>query len=163
MAPRGLVFRRVIAAVLGLAVLGLPALQGRAPADGPCTSPANPVVAENCLPGSPASEWDVSGAGDPSIQGFATSFSIQPDETVHFKIATDATAYAIDIYRIGYYGGAGARHMTSLTPSASLPQTQPACLTDAPSGLVDCGNWAESASWALPATTVSGVYIAKLT
>ena len=104
----------------------------------------------------------MSGAGDPSIQGFTTSFSVQPGDTVHFKIATDATAYTIDIYRIGYYGGAGARHIASLTPSATLPQTQPACLTDDATGLVDCGNWAESASWAVPGTAVSGVYIAKL-
>ena len=47
-------------------------------------------------------------------------------------------------------------------PSASLPQTQPACLTDGATGLVDCGNWSESASWAVPADAVSGVYIAKL-
>ena len=48
-------------------------------------------------------------------------------------------------------------------PSASLPQTQPACLTDtAPTGLIDCGNWAVSASWTVPATAVSGMYIAHL-
>uniref|UniRef100_UPI000B12B984 DUF4082 domain-containing protein n=1 Tax=Azohydromonas lata TaxID=45677 RepID=UPI000B12B984 len=29
-----------------------------------CTNPANAIVAENCLTGSPASEWDISGAGD---------------------------------------------------------------------------------------------------
>ncbi len=56
----------------------------------------------------------------------------------------------------------GARHIASLTPSATLPQTQPACLTDDTTGLVDCGNWSESASWAVPGTAVSGVYIAKL-
>ena len=37
---------------------------------------ANPITAENCLPGNPASEWDISGAGDPSIQGFATDISV---------------------------------------------------------------------------------------
>ena len=162
MARRVLLFRRAIAAILGLALLGLPGFAGRASADDPCTSPANAVVAENCLPGSPASQWDVSGAGDPSIQGFTTSFSIQPGDTVHFKIATDAVAYTIDIYRIGYYGGAGARHVAQLTPSATLPQTQPACLSDGTTGLVDCGNWSESGSWSVPAAAVSGVYIARL-
>src|SRR6478672_1176570 len=93
MAARGLLFRRVVSAVLGLAMLGLPALGARAAASDPCTSPANAVVAENCLPGSPAAQWDVDGAGDPSIQGFTTSFSVQPGDTVHFKIATDAAAY----------------------------------------------------------------------
>ncbi len=29
-------------------------------------------------------------------------------------------------------------------------------------GLVDCGNWAVSASWAVPSDAVSGVYIAQL-
>ena len=38
----------------------------------------------------------------------------------------------------------------TVQPSASLPQTQPACLTDPTTELVDCGNWAVSASWAVP-------------
>jgi hypothetical protein len=46
----------------------------------PCDCPANEIVTENCLPGNPASEWDVSGAGDASIQGFATDISVNQDE-----------------------------------------------------------------------------------
>ncbi len=115
------------------------------------------------MPGAPASQWDVAGAGDDSIQGFATQFSIDVGQTVHFKVDTDAPAYTIDIYRMGYYGGDGARLIASFSPSAVLPQTQPACISDADTGLVDCGNWSESASWAVPADAVSGVYIAKLT
>src|SRR5262249_2575786 len=42
------------------------------------------------------------------------------------------------------------------------PQIQPAPITDGATGLVDCGNWAESASWAVPVDAVSGVYVAKL-
>ncbi|MEU0516475.1 DUF4082 domain-containing protein [Streptosporangium sp. NPDC006007] len=75
---------------------------------------------------------------------------------------TAATSYRIDIYRIGYYAGMGARKITTVNPSASLPQTQPACVNDAASQMVDCGNWAVSASWAVPADAVSGVYIANL-
>ena len=48
------------------------------------------------------------------------------------------------------------------SPRPPLPQTQPACLTEPATGLVDCGNWAESASWAVPADAVSGIYFAKL-
>ena len=55
-----------------------------------CDSPANPIVAENCLTGTPQSTWDVSGAGDPSIQGFATDISVNVGDTVSFKIDTDA-------------------------------------------------------------------------
>ena len=36
----------------------------------------NPITAENCLTGNPASEWDINGAGDPTIQGFATEISV---------------------------------------------------------------------------------------
>jgi hypothetical protein len=43
-----------------------------------------------------------------------------------------------------------------------LPQTQPACLTDNTTGLLDCGNWAVSASWTVPANATSGIYFARL-
>ena len=49
-----------------------------------------------------------------------------------------------------------------MLPSATLPQTQPACLTQASTGLVDCGNWALSGSWAVPVTATSGIYFAKV-
>jgi phosphodiesterase/alkaline phosphatase D-like protein len=111
--------------------------------------------------GSPPSEWDISGAGDPSIQGFTTDISYNIGETVRFKINTDATNYRLDIYRMGYYNGNGALKVATVMPSVSLPQTQPPCLTDASSGLIDCGNWAESASWTIPATAKSGIYFAK--
>ena len=67
------------------------------------------IAAENALPGNPPSEWDVSGAGDLSIQGFATDISVNRGETIDFKIDTTATAYDIKIYRLGYYRGNGAR------------------------------------------------------
>jgi hypothetical protein len=47
-------------------------------------------------------------------------------------------------------------------PSAALPQNQPNCLTQPTTGLIDCGNWAESASWDVPATVTSGIYFAKV-
>jgi hypothetical protein len=129
-----------------------------------CSSPANPIVAENCLPGNPDSEWDVktADAGDPTIQGFATDISVNRGSTVFFKINTPARAYTINIYRMGYYGGLGARKVATITPSASLPQTQPACVTDNTTGLIDCGTWNVSASWAVPSTAVSGIYFAHL-
>jgi hypothetical protein len=130
------------------------------------SSPAgaqNPIVLENQNTGVPASVWDVSGAGDRSIQGFATDISVNRGETVRFKIKTDAAAYHIDIYRLGYYQGLGARLMGAGVVTASLPQSQPADLYDAATGLTDCGNWAESAHWDVPPDAVSGIYLAKLT
>ena len=53
--------------------------------------------------------------------------------------------------------------IATINPSAALPQTQPACLSEPATGLVDCGNWAESASWTVPADATSGIYFARLT
>ena len=94
-----------------------------------CAPSVTKITCDNRLPGSPASQWDVPGSGDPSIQGFATDMSVDVAETVHFKINTPSTAYHVDIYRMGYYGGLGARKVTTLRPSVALPQRQPACCT----------------------------------
>lgn len=155
----GLIGINVSALFLAPFVSTIPA----APAAGSCAAPANTIMAENCLTGSPASQWDVMNGGDSSIQGFATDISVNRGQTVNFKIDTLSTNYRLDIYRMGYYGGNGARQVTSLSPSVTLPQTQPACLNDPATGLNDCGNWAVSASWTVPITSTAGIYFARLT
>jgi hypothetical protein len=146
---------------VGLLLGSLPSLATEVHAAAGCTS--NPIVCENALPGNPVSEWDNTGSGDPSIQGFATDISFNKGDTAQFKISSSASAYTIAIYRMGYYQDAGARLIATATPSATLPQAQPACLSDSSTGLVDCGNWAVSAAWTIPTTVVSGIYFAKLT
>jgi hypothetical protein len=143
-----------------LAVVFSAALLGAPTAMAAC---GNPVACENALPGDPPSDWQIDGNGDSTIQGFGTSMSVNKGETISFKIKTPASSYHIDILRLGYYQGNGARKIVAgLRPTATLPQTQPACLISASTGLIDCGNWAVSASWTVPATAVSGVYIAHL-
>ena len=88
----------------------------------------------------------------PHDPGFLHRDERQRGQTVTFKIKTPASSYHIDILRLGYYQGNGARKLATSGRAASLPQTQPACLTDASTGLIDCGNWGVSASWAVPAT-----------
>jgi Domain of unknown function (DUF4082)/Bacterial Ig-like domain/Bacterial Ig domain/Purple acid Phosphatase, N-terminal domain len=128
----------------------------------PCDAPIQSQVAcENTKPGNPASEWDVSGSGDPNIQGFTTDISADQGQTVQFKIDSVTSLYRLDIYRMGWYGGSGARKVATVRPLTGTPQ-QPACLTNAATGLVDCGNWSQSASWTVPADAVSGIYFAKL-
>lgn len=126
---------------------------------------SNAISIENALPGNPPSDWEINGVGDPTIQGFATDISIDKGETVHFKIDTDAASYHVDIYRLGFYQGHGARKVntTPIAPDVTLPQMQPAPLHDPITGLTDCGNWAVSAHWDVPLSAVSGVYLAKLT
>jgi hypothetical protein len=130
---------------------------------GPCTTGGNPIVCENSKPGADPDEWDILGAGDPSIQGFATDISVDAGHRIDFKVDTSASGYTIDIYRTGWYGGKGARKWASVTPDVRLPQTQPQCVSDTTTELYDCGNWAVSAHWDVPADATSGVYIAKLT
>ncbi|NPD03676.1 DUF4082 domain-containing protein [Nocardioides sp. zg-1308] len=146
-------------ALVGPALLGGPA---PANAADPCAPGGNKIACENLQRGTDPDVWDIDGAGDPEIQGFATDISVNVGQRIDFKIDTSASAYTIDIYRMGYYGGLGARKITSVAPSARLPQTQPSCITDVQTDLYDCGNWGVSASWNVPATAVSGVYIAHL-
>ena len=122
----------------------------------------NPIVIENRLPGHPPTEWDINGWGDPTIQGFGHDISINRGETINFKIKTDSDDYRIDIYRLGYYGGLGARRVDTVKPSVELPQAQPDGLRDPDTHLYDCGNWAVSASWQSPPDATSGIYLARL-
>ncbi|MBB3326110.1 DUF4082 domain-containing protein [Microlunatus antarcticus] len=131
------------------------------PAAAACSG--NAIVCENQLPGESAGDWDVFGAGDDTIQGFATATSVNVGASINFKINTDARAYSVKIYRLGWYQGTGARLITTIAPSAPLPQVQPPCATDASTELTDCGTWGVSASWNVPSTAVSGIYIARLT
>jgi hypothetical protein len=135
----------------------------RAPGAAPdCGRPANRIVAENCKPGNPSTEWDVNGSGDVKIQGFATDISVNAGDTISFKVESSSPAYRIDVYRLGYYGGTGARQVASIKPAVPLPQSQPECLADDSVRLFDCGNWAVSASWSVPRDATSGIYIARL-
>lgn len=122
----------------------------------------NKIVLENMKQGNPVSEWGIDGDGNGSIQGFATEISTNLGGTVDFKIATDSTNYRIDIYRLGYYGGLGARKVATIDQNLAAPQVQPHPIVDMNIGLIDAGNWAVSASWQIPDDAVSGVYIAKL-
>nr|WP_246728472.1 DUF4082 domain-containing protein [Microvirga terricola] len=123
-------------------------------------SASNAIVVENQKLGNPESEWGIVGAGSSNIEGFATEISINRGQRVDFKINTDSTNYRIDIYRLGYYGGMGARKVDTI-PHTGL-QVQPTPLPDGATGATDAGNWAVSAFWNIPADATSGIYIAKL-
>jgi len=156
--PLGLL---VAATSVGVSSLATAPPLHRGTAACPTTSP---VVCENRRPGTPERDWAVKGSGDPTIQGFATDISVDHGQTVHFKVDTPARRYHLDIFRLGFYRGDGARKVATVLPSAPLPQRQPPCTreTTVHVRLVDCGNWAESASWAVPRDAVSGVYFARL-
>ncbi|MEU8540464.1 DUF4082 domain-containing protein [Streptomyces sp. NPDC048717] len=159
-------FRRTRTAVFALvalvAALFLPAAGPASAVTDPCGTGGNPVVCENSKPGTPMSDW-FSGNSYGDIAGFATKVSAQPGETVQFKIQSPV-AYHVAVFRLGWYGGDGARQIST---AAQAAQTYPAnyttkradCLSDKTTGLLDCGNWPVTASWTVPADAVSGLYI----
>ncbi len=124
--------------------------------------PQNAIVTENALPGNPASEWDISRAGDLSIQGFATAMSVNKGNPISFKITTVAgIRFGIKIYRLGYYQGNGARLVADLGNTFTGVSQAP-CITNTTTGEIDCGNWVSQSTWNVPATAVSGIYIARI-
>jgi hypothetical protein len=121
----------------------------------------NRIAEENAKPGTPAAIWDIPDAGSTDIQGFTTDISYDLGQTVHFKISTIATRYRLDIYRMGYYQGNGARLVNRIEMTG--PSNPGAgCMTGGYPGLVDCDNWSESATWQIPSDAVSGIYFAHL-
>src|SRR3954454_10476322 len=86
--------RLIVAAVAALLFGGRGSIRPNLQAQGP-----NPVSIENERTGD--SSWDTVGAGDSTIQGFATDISVNVGDTVGFKVKTDSDNYLIDIFRLG--------------------------------------------------------------
>ena len=151
--------------MLGLLLCGIALVVRSAP--DPCASPANSIVRENCLAGVTSDHWDVNGAGCPAIRGFATKSSVVPGETVDLKMKLDAgeRVKRVDVYRLGWYGGAGARLVGAFAlrwNASEVSAAQPPCSEEASSALYDCGPWAVGASWAVGAGATSGLYVARM-
>src|SRR5688572_5994013 len=80
-------------------------------------SGANPVVAENCFPGTTAwSTSDTGSAAQGGIEGFANQSSIEAGQSVALKVNTaGAATYDIEIYRTGDYGGDQGRLVSAIS------------------------------------------------
>lgn len=126
-----------------------------------CANPPSAIVAENCLPGSPPSEWDVP-VFDPGNNGFTTGYSYAPGETVDFKIQS-SQRFNLKIYRMGFYRGLGGRFIANVPSIHDGASVQPSCDRDFTTNHVSCANWSVAASWNIPVTQVSGVYMARMT
>ena len=96
----------------------------------------------------------------PWIEGYCSHASIKAGEEISFFVSTrPASKFRLQIYRMGFYGGAGGRLMQELGPFDGRDQPDP------PVGdkrLRDC-QWEASATLKIPADWVSGVYLGKLT
>lgn len=94
------------------------------------------------------------------IEGYASRTSVYPGEQIDLMVSTEpAGRFTVDIYRMGYYGGSGGRHMMHLGPIEGRQQPMP---MESVERLRECG-WEPSATLTIPDDWVSGVYLAKLT
>src|ERR1043166_6956240 len=62
----------------------------------------------------------------PWIEGFCSRTSARAGERISVYVSTRPTSrFTLDIYRMGYYGGAGGRRVLSLGPFAGKAQPDP--------------------------------------
>src|SRR5437899_2150470 len=53
----------------------------------------------------------------PWIEGYCSRTSVRAGESIGFNVSTNPPSpFTLDIYRMGYYGGAGGRHISRLGP-----------------------------------------------
>jgi len=123
----------------------------------------NVIQQENAKPGD--GSWQLTALSDtPTVEGYASATSVNRGETIRFFVSSAAPNYTMTIYRLGWYGGTGARRMLSV----NLPGSQqPVPAPDPATGLVEA-SWAESYRLTIPNSSdrtdwASGVYLAKLT
>ena len=92
------------------------------------TTGPNAIVLENQKTGTPQSVWQVDpGQDSTTIQGFTTNMSTNVGGEVDFKIKnqTGNANYQINIYRLGYYGGDGARLVDTIQHQSTTAIVQP--------------------------------------
>ncbi len=127
---------------------------------GPDGVEANWVIRQNRLPGTTA--WQISGTPSPGaqIEGFADRTAARAGQSVTFYVSSTAPTYRVQAFRMGYYGGKGARLVwTSGTLSGVV---QPPCPLTPQVNMVACDNWSASFHLAITDAWVQGDYLFKL-
>lgn len=96
----------------------------------------------------------------PWIEGYVSGTSLRVGEPLSIFVSTNpASAFTIDVYRMGYYQGLGGRHMLRLGPFAGATQPDPPV---GPMRLRECA-WDPCTILKIPKDWTSGVYLGKLT
>ncbi|MEO2016615.1 MAG: N,N-dimethylformamidase beta subunit family domain-containing protein [Fuerstiella sp.] len=95
-----------------------------------------------------------------SIEGYCSTNSVRAGEKLQVMVsANPASAFKLEIFRTGYYGGDGARLVRSFESLKGVPQPDP------PVGenyLREC-QWEPAVEFEIPKDWLSGVYLGKLT
>src|SRR4051812_21578015 len=120
----------------------------------------NAIEAENQNPGTPGWDEFASVASQTAVSGYASKTSVNHGDSIDFFVTTTAASVKIDVYRTGWYGGAGARLMAALGSFPGQAQAIPA--PDPVTGKVEC-HWAKTVTLDVPASWTTGAYVARLT
>lgn len=122
----------------------------------------NVIWLENLKDGSNKTDWDIDGAfpgGNPTVHGFATAMSVNQGGALSLKVHSPNSNWTGKVYRVGWYGGSGAREISTI----SGPQTsQPTGTVDSTTGMASCANWTANGTWNVPSDTCPGVYFIKI-
>lgn len=124
------------------------------------TARAGLIADENAKPGTP--DWQVSNDGtaleDGVVDVYPSARSISAGEPVALKIrSTDR--YDVHVFRMGFYGGAGAREVAAFHDLPANPQPYPRA--DAQFGFA-APNWADSVVVTTDTTWTPGLYVARV-
>lgn len=93
------------------------------------------------------------------IEAYCSHQSVEAGDTLRIMVsANPARRYQIHVYRMGFYGGTGARHTTTIGPLAGKPQPEP---TAGDRRLREC-QWEPSCELKIPGDWPSGVYLGRL-
>jgi len=125
----------------------------------PAPIPTSPVALENQRTGS--DQWELQNpALAHEIEGYADAASVEPGETLKLRVSTASPRFSVEVFRMGWYGGAGARLVLEFRdmPGVKRPIPKPR----AQDGLVECA-WPVSCRVPVGTDWVSGVYLARLT
>ena len=117
---------------------------------------------ENAKPGT--TDWEVTHpAMNREIEGYASATSVEAGEPIELFVSTSADRFVVDVFRMGWYGGAGARRVAGPIEAPGTMQPMPA--VDATTGLTEC-HWTRPVHIAtrdVDAPWTTGVYLARLT
>lgn len=111
------------------------------------------IVLENQRPGSV--EWNVGRDGVGVVEGFADSTSVAPGEPIRIFVQS-SVGYRFEIYRLGWYSGAGARRYH--VSETFGPSPQPLCDQDPTTRMISCARWRESHAFRIPEDWLTGAY-----
>jgi hypothetical protein len=121
----------------------------------------NPIVTENALPGT--DDWPLTRPADArQIEGFVDATSVAAGGSVKLYVnVAGAKPYDLHVYRMGYYGGKGARLVTTQVNQTGVAQPAPIVTTSGNTTVVSATNWT-STTFTTDPTWTSGMYLLRL-